>query len=97
MISYTEVRNAYDNLYVEMRKYIWSIPVVEALVDLEVASYQTCLDMNRVAACFNKLKKEVEPLVDDEYLTKAFDKFQNIIDKHEDPYVKLYRVSEVLV
>ena len=97
MISYTEVRNAYNNLYKEMRNYIWDIPVVEALVDLELASYQTCLDMSKVETCFNALKREVLTYVDDPDLVSAFDKFQSLIDKHEDPYVKLFRVSEVLV
>ena len=97
MIAYTEIRKAYNDLYREMRRYYWDPITVEALVDLEVASYQTCLDMPKVSSCLNALNKCIFEIArEDEDLQKAYDKFKELVDKNEDPYVKIYRVSEVI-
>ena len=96
MISNTEVQLLYNDLYVQMRKYIWDFDAVCALADLEEAAYHTCVDMAEVNRALRKLRSTCyAQILEDEELKAAFDAFDDIADETE-TYAKLYQVKEVI-
>lgn len=97
MINYADIQNAYNDLYVEVRKYIWSFPAVEALADLEIACYQTCPDINNIKQALNRFRQyALEVMYDDEDMTETFDDFAELLDSDDTTYAKLNKVQEVL-
>ena len=95
MISSSEIQSAYNDLYKEIRKYIWGFDAVNALADLEIASYTACADVYEIKKRLDLLHmyaKEVER--DDEDLKSAFDAFYKLLDDQSDVYVKLLKVKE---
>ena len=97
MVSSSELHKAYNDLYEEMRRYIWSFNTVELLADLEVATYCAFPDIRKVLSCLTKLRYAVNPTFqDDEELKKAFDKFDSVISDTDSTYVSLGSVKEVV-
>lgn len=98
MISSQEIQQAYNDLYVEMRNYIWSFPVVNILAEFEIACYETCPDLDKVRKLFDALKREVtEVLREDDTFKDAFDAFESLVKDADEVYAKLYQVDEVMV
>lgn len=97
MVSCQDVRNCYNDLYKEYRRYIWGIREVAALVDLELASYETCLDVARVKDKLQVLKQlTLTTIQEDDSLKKAIDAFESLLEEETMSYSKIYRVTEVL-
>ena len=97
MISYADIRNAYIDLYREMRRYIWDFRIVEQLVEVEIDSFQTCVDMDKLREDLRILRQHINEVIsDDEDLKDAIDAFQDIVDNETETFAKLYQVSEVL-
>lgn len=97
MISSADIQYAYNDLYAQMRKYIWGYETVEALADLEIATYLRCPELSDIRRYFNilmMLTRDVQ--IKDEELTTAFDKFQELIDQDDMIFNKLYSVDEVV-
>lgn len=95
MISSSEIQSTYNDLYKEIRKYIWGFDAVNALADLEIASYKACSDIYEIKKCLDKMHsyaREVER--EDEDLKSAFDAFYKLLDDQSDVYVKLLKVKE---
>lgn len=96
MIGSYEIQLAYNDLYVQLRKYIWDFSVVCLIADLEIASYQALPDIPSVRSCLNKLKSATYEIQrNDEDLKKAFQDFEDALTSDE-VYTKLYKVSEVV-
>lgn len=96
MVSSAELQNAYNNLYIEVRKYFWSYQAVCALADLEIATYKACPDLDEIRHALNTFKiftREVLP--EDEDLEVAFDDFDELLDE-DSTYTILDRVNEVI-
>lgn len=97
MVSYADIRNAYIDLYREMRRYIWDFRIVEQLVEVEIDSFQTCVDMDKLREDLRILRQHINEVIsDDEDLKDAIDAFQDIVDNETETFAKLYQVSEVL-
>lgn len=97
MVNCQDVRNCYNDLYKEYRKYIWGIREVAALVDLELASYETCLDVAKVKDKLQLLKQLTLSIVqEDDSLKKSIDAFEETLEDETISYSKIYRVTEVL-
>ena len=97
MVSYADIRNAYIDLYREMRRYIWDFRIVEQLVEVEIDSFQTCVDMDKLSEDLRLLRQHINEVIsDDEDLKDAIDAFQDIVDNETETFAKLYQVSEVL-
>ena len=97
MVSYADIRNAYIDLYKEMRRYIWDFRIVEQLVEVEIDSFQTCVDVDKLREDLRLLRQHIQEVIaDDEDLKHAIDAFQNIVDNETETFAKLYQVSEVL-
>lgn len=98
MINNADVRLAYNNLYKEIRKYMWEFPAVEALADFEIACYKTCLDLYEVRDTFNQLFLYIRDIAsEDEDMQESIDKLQDLINSSDTYYSDLYKVGEVLV
>lgn len=96
MVSYADIQNAYNKLYTQVSKYIWSFPVVAALADLEIAIYQTCQDLVDIRSRYLRFRGLITSvLYNDEELKEAMDNLESLI--YEDSvYVKLNKVNEVI-
>lgn len=96
MVSFAEIQNGYNNIYREIRKYIWDFPVVACLADLEIACYKTCQSLEDLRIKFARLKGLViDVLYEDEDFKKAMDYFEDLINESS-VYVKLNQVQEVI-
>lgn len=97
MISFADIQLCYNDLYKEARRYIWDFPAVEALADLEIASYETCPNIQDIR---NKLAKfqqfALNIIRDDEEFKKAYDAFEEFINSDDTSYAKLNQVKEVV-
>lgn len=96
MVSTNDVQRAYNDLYVELRKYIWSFDVVKAIADLEIATYQTFPDLTEVDRCLRNLKVLIfNEVAEDEYLKEAVDKFEELIKDQPEIFYKLNELTGV--
>ena len=50
-----DFQNAYVDLYRLMRNYIWDLDVVEMLADVEVATYDAFIDLEKLNKMYQKL------------------------------------------
>lgn len=96
MFSSTELQNMYNRLYVELRKYVWNIDVVESIAELEVACYTAFPSIEEVWKHFNELNRSIKSELDaedDADLLKALEKFRSdLTEGGSDVYVKLNSV-----
>lgn len=101
MISSTELHNAYNDLYKQMRRYIWSINTVQILASLEVAVYKAFPDESEVRKCYDALYRDIKGDIprdeDTEDFYKSFDEFEDTLNNFDSIYNDIYVVSEVLV
>lgn len=95
-VSYAEIQNAYNKLYVEIRKYIWDFATVAALADLEIAIYQTCQDLPDIRIKFARLKSMLaDILYSDEDMKRRLEYLEELIYE-DNVFVKLNQVNEVI-
>lgn len=77
MITSRMLQNEYVDLYKAIRCYIWPIQVVEAIANLEIATYKSFPDVDEVKSDLNRVIYFVNLYVnDDEDLKKACDSFK---------------------
>lgn len=103
MNSSVDIQVAYNDLFSNMRNYIWDLDVVEMLAEVEVDAYDAFVDKEKLQRDYQKLYTTV---VDearnnkDEDLEKAADAFKDIIEQSiedKDPaYFELYQVQETV-
>lgn len=95
-VSSQEFRNAYENFYIEMRKYLWPYKVLEELADVEVSIYSAFVDIETLRRDFNRLLSSIkDEYKEDEKLAKVADKISNLIDTAEPSfYFNLFQVRE---
>ena len=97
MISSAILQRAYDDLYIEVRKYFWSYDAVVALAELEIATYKACPDIEEIKRALNSFKYYAhDVLLDDEDLAKTFDDFEDLLDSSDTAFKNLERVNEVI-
>lgn len=98
MISTTEYRLLYNDLYEEMRKYIWDIDVVCALAEVEIESYKTFPDLNTLRDKVEDLKYLVSgyDLKDDEALFRAIDAYDDYFGEQDDLFYEISRFEGVI-
>lgn len=97
MFNNMDIQNAYVTLYKELRRYIWGFDIVDAIAELEVASYRTCPDIDEVRGKYNQLEYLVKYVAeDDERLQKAMNDFNDVINSGETTYAILRKVNEVI-
>lgn len=99
-----DFQNAYVDLYRLMRNYIWDLDVVEMLADVEVATYDAFIDLEKLNKMYQKLYPciiEVAKDNKDDELKKSADAFRKMIEKglSDDSLavLDLYKVQEAAI
>jgi len=96
MVSNSDIQNAYNKVYAEIRKYIWDFSVVASLTDLEIAIYKTCQDLSDIRTKYKRLRSLISfEIYSDDDLKDAMDYLESLINEN-DVYVKLNKVTEVI-
>ena len=99
MITATNLQNAYNALYKEVRNYIWDFDTVSALAELEVETYQAFPDMKQLSnklATFKRYVDATDVMRTDEALKKAFDAFDEVVNGNDvELYANLKTFQEV--
>lgn len=98
LINSASFRSAYEKFYKEMRNYLWDLNTLNILADIEVATYQSFIDVAELEVKLRKLQQIIRPIMeDDEYLEDAFNAFNELAEDAKDAklYCKLYQVEEV--
>lgn len=84
-----------------MRKYIWSMKIVQILANLEVAVYKAFPDVEEVQkyydALYRDIKYDLPKDEDTEDFYKAFTEFEDTLEGADTIYDEIYTVSEVLI
>lgn len=102
MLNSRQLQSLYNDLYVQIRKYVWPISTIEILADFEIACYRAFPDMREVLNIFNKLNIDMcSTYQGDEDFMAAVEAMKNfIVDNQDceptDVYYKLNRVREVV-
>lgn len=97
MLNCATLQKAYNDLYKQIRNYMWSFQAVEAIADLEIACYKACPDLDEVRRCLNRLLQYMRDVMnDDPDLEKAVNKFQDTLSDETETYMKLNKVNEVI-
>ena len=95
MIASEDIRQAYQDLYVCMRNYIWAFSIVESLADLEVAAFQAVPNLEDVKYKLRVLRMQVNGVdKKDEDFCKAFDAFEELLNSGEQVCSRLNAVRE---
>jgi hypothetical protein len=97
--SANRFQEAYVELYTCLRSYIWDFETVELISNLEIETYRTFPDVEKMRGFLTKLKREVratDVLNEDEELAEAFDNFEEIINETDEVYAALNVVDRVV-
>lgn len=95
MVSCNELQQQYNDLYSQMRRYIWDMRTIEALADLELACYDLCVDVESVRDAFYALRQLVWNVQrSDEEFEDAFNTFEEFIDENSEIYTPILKVRE---
>lgn len=97
MINCADIQLCYNDLYRNVRNYIWEFSAVEDLADLEISVYQTCPSLSSIRSAFYRFRQHVSRLLnDDEELCSAVDAFQDLIESDDSVYSDIKQVQEVV-
>lgn len=97
MTSTGEFKLLYNDLYEQMRKYMWDIDVIYALVDVEIESYKAFPDMAALEKAVTNLRYILSGYdLDDEDLFAALDAYEESYCDSDSLYEKIERFREVI-
>lgn len=95
MVLSSALRYAYNKLYVQMRKYLWDMDVVEQLAELEIECYKAVPSIQTLRSRFTTLYTNIRLTVNnDEEFKVAVDYFRNMIESADEIVSKLDKVRE---
>lgn len=100
MIAAAILQSAYNDLYTQLRNYIWDYETVVKIADLEVATYMAFPDIDNIKRAFSKLSvdiKDSDIYSDDEKLQQALDEFDEKLQGADQLFYKLEVPQEVEV
>ena len=100
MIAAAILQSAYNDLYTQLRNYIWDYETVVKIADLEVATYMAFPDIDNIKRAFSKLSvdiKDSDIYSDDEKLQQALDEFDEKLEGADQLFYKLEVPQEVEV
>ena len=94
--SSLDLRNAYCDLYAEVRRYLWDIKTLEVLAEVEVECFTAFPDINKIRMLLVKLRTYMSQAIkSDEFLSGAFDSM-DASSEGEITYYPLHRIQEVI-
>ena len=92
-----EFKLLYNDLYEQMRTYMWDLDVIYALVDVEIESYKAFPDMKVLEKAVSNLRYIISGYdIDDEELFAALDAYEEYYCETDDLYEKIERFREVI-
>ena len=98
MISANDLKYLYVKLYAELRNYVWTLDVLEAIADLEVAIFTTFPKEDEIKRALEDLYrlglKELD-LDDDDPLKQAYTALSDKVNEADGFYCKLNKLMEV--
>lgn len=98
MISARILQNSYQNMYEEVRRYVWDIDTVEVLAELEISIFSAFPNMAKVKKFAHKFESLAhEAMKKDKELSKAVTKLIELVDSESITYHNIYQVREVLI
>ena len=90
MITSKKLQHSYNKLYANLREYIWPYNIINCIADLEVETYQSFPDSQKLRGIFNNLKVECNRLVtNDEDLERSFEEYNELLNDSNHIYAKL--------
>lgn len=96
MLNSSQLKNAYNYLYEQMRKYIWNFDTVKLLAEIEVSCYTAFPNINELKYKCDRLQFAIKPIAqDDEDLQKSLDELVELLDS-DSIFMKLDSVEEVI-
>lgn len=91
MIASNEIQQAYCKLYQAMREYLWDVDTLEDLADVEVITFDSFIDKDKLKLALSQLNRDISATIrEDEDLESAYNNFKEIVDTDEPQYVELY-------
>lgn len=97
MIGNKELQSKYNDMYIQLRNYIWDFNTIEALADVEIEVYTTFPNMKRLRSKFKALLIDIRDIyLEDGDLKKAVDTFKDFIESDEDSWARIKQVREVI-
>lgn len=100
MIASTKFQKAYNELYRCIREYIWDFNTVNILADLEIETYKSFPDIDKLQKHLSDLKRDVsatDVYDEDEELKAAFEDFESLLDDTDEIYASLKTFKKVVV
>ena len=99
MIASAILQSAYNDLYKQLRNYIWDYETVVKIADLEVASYMAFPDIDNIRRAYDRLRSDAvssDIWSDDKELQKAFEHFEDKLDGADQIFYGLFAPEEVV-
>lgn len=99
MIAAAILQSAYNDLYKQLRNYIWDYETVVKIANLEVASYMAFPDIGKIRYAYEDLRKEIaasDVWADDKDLQKAVDGFDEKLDGADQIFYGLSVPQEII-
>lgn len=95
MILSSALKYAYNKLYIQLRKYLWDMDVVEQIADLEIEVYKAVPSLDTLKLRFTTLYNNIRMTArEDEELSKTIDFFRNMIENADAVCAALDKVRE---
>lgn len=99
MIAAAIIQSAYNDLYKQLRNYIWEYETVVKIANLEVASYMAFPDIDDIRRAYSELKSDVtssDVWSDDKELQKSMDRFEEKLDGADQIFYGLSVPKEIV-
>ena len=100
MVQATTLQSAYVDLYSKLRNYVWDFETIQAIADLEIATYQTFPDLEHIQGCLESLWSTISLgySIDDEDLSDAYDSFKDVLSESDEIYagIQVFKETEVV-
>ena len=98
MLETSDIYNLYNDLYAQLRKYIWDFDTVKLIADLETACYQRFPSLQSISNCCNKLYCKIRNEMScDEEFQSVWNDLIETVNSSENTYAKLSSVKEVIL
>lgn len=98
MIAAAIIQSAYNELYKQLRNYIWDYDTVVKIAELEAATYMAFPDLDKIRICAAQLETELrasDVYDDDEVLQAAMKTFDDQLDGADAVYYGLFAPQEI--
>lgn len=96
MLSSADYQVAYTKLYSDLRDYIIDLQTAEALAEVEVDTFDSFIDRDKLRNDFRKLEPLVRAVIDefdDEELEESLEAFKKLVESDDEFYLDIYELQ----